>query len=70
MVAVPDATPVTIPEAEPTVATVVVLLAHAPPPASVSDVVRPTHTLAVPVIEDGSGLIVATSDVRHPVPNV
>ena len=60
MVVVPEATPVTTPEAL-TVAADVLLLLHTPPPvASLSVVVALAHTVVVPVIEpaDGSGLMV------------
>ena len=51
--AVPFATPVTVPLVLPTVATPVLLLLHTPPPASVSDVNEPAHTAAVPLIAEG-----------------
>lgn len=66
MVEVPDATPETIPELEPTVATPVLLLVHNPPPASLSVVIEPAHTSAVPLIDDGDGLTVTTVVVVHP----
>jgi len=48
---VPVATPVTTPDVDPIVATLVVVLDHLPPvDASLSVVVDPTHTLSVPVI--------------------
>ena len=62
MVAVPAATPVTVPVL-PTVATVVAVLLQAPPVvASLNPVVAPAQTIAVPVIvpADGSGLTVTT----------
>ena len=62
MVAVPAATPVTMPVL-PTVATVVAVLLHAPPVvASPNPVVAPAQTVAVPVIvpADGNGLTVTT----------
>ena len=62
MVAVPAATPVTMPVL-PTVATVVAVLLHAPPVvASLNPVVDPAQTIAVSVIvpADGSGLTVTT----------
>jgi hypothetical protein len=69
IVVVPELTPETIPDA-PTVATAVLLLLHVPPPASVSAVVEPTHTLAAPVIALGDELIVTTTVALHPVANV
>ena len=55
MVAVPVVPPVTMPVLKPTVATVVLLLDHVPPPASLNAVVVPGQTLVTPVIADGSG---------------
>jgi len=55
MVTVPEATPVTMPVAGPTVAVAVLLLAHVPPVvASASVVVDPAQTVAVPVIAAGA----------------
>ena len=65
---VPEATPVTIPELVPTVASVTLLLNHVPPGvASVSVVVKPMHTLSVPDIAAGNGLTVTTVVEVHPV---
>lgn len=51
---VPDATPVTTPVAEPTVATAVLLLVQVPLDiVELRVVVDPTHTDAVPVIDTG-----------------
>ena len=59
IVEVPAATPVTMPEEEPMVATEVLLLVHVPPlVASVSVVVWPVHTLVVPAIAAGVGFTV------------
>jgi hypothetical protein len=59
--------PVTTPEAEPTVATRLLLLLHVPPPgASVSDIVPPVHTVVAPIIADGNGLTVTTVVVKQP----
>ena len=63
----PAATPVTTPVVELTVAFAVLLLAHTPLPASLSMVVWPTHTLAVPDIDAGNGLTVTTVVVIQPV---
>ena len=53
-----------------TVAAVVLLLLHAPRGlASLSAVVKPAHTLVVPVIADGNGLTVTCVVVWQPVPN-
>ena len=60
IVVVPEATPVTTPEAL-TVAADVLLLLHTPPPvASLIVVVAPGHTVVVPVMDpaDGNGLTV------------
>jgi len=68
---VPAVTPVTTPLLVPMVATVVLLLLHEPPAvASLSVVVRPEQTLAVPVMEAGNGLTVTTTDVIQPVDKV
>jgi hypothetical protein len=62
IIGLPAATPVTIPLLVPIVARVTLLLVHVPPAvASVSVVVKPTHTLAVPLIDAGSGLTVTTA---------
>ena|ERR1043165_2853550 len=54
MLAVPEATPVTMPEPEPTIAIVPLLLIHVPPEVlPVSVVVRPAQTVLVPDMEDG-----------------
>ena len=59
MVTVPADTPVTTPVPEPTVALLVLLLLQVPPVvASVNAVVKPAHTLVVPVIEAGNGFTV------------
>ena len=56
MVAVPAVMPVTTPEAEPILATLVLLLTHVPPEdASLSVVVPPTHTELAPVIAGTEG---------------
>ena len=63
MITVPDETPVTIPVDEPTVAIPVAPELHTPPlVASVSALVAPTQTVAVPVIDATEiGLTVAIS---------
>ena len=59
MIAVPPDMPVTTPEPLPTVAIVVLLLVHVPPPvASLNVVVKPTHTDVIPVIVAGRGFTV------------
>jgi hypothetical protein len=69
MVAVPAATPVTIP-VEPTVAIVVLLLLHVPAlVASAKPVVNPVHTTFVPVIAAGNGFTVTVA-VTLPQPVV
>ena len=74
MEAVPADTPVTTPDAEPTVATPVLPEVHVPPAvASLSVVVSPAQTTAVPVIADGSGLTVTVTwaelvQLNAPVP--
>ncbi len=66
----PAATPVTIPEPEPTVATDDVPVVQVPPPASVSAVVIPTQTVPVPVIVPGNGFTVTTAVIRQAVLSV
>jgi len=64
----PPATPVTIPELEPTVASAVLLLVHVPPVvASLNVVVANGQRTIVPVIAAGSGLTVSVVVVKHPV---
>ena len=54
MLTEPEATPVTMPDVEATVAIAVLLLLHVPPVVpSLSATVDPTHTLVVPAIADG-----------------
>ena len=64
---VPAATPVAIPDVAPIVATVVMPLLQVPVPVLVSTVVCPTHMLGVPPMAAGSGLMVITLVVLHPV---
>lgn len=71
MVGTPPATPVTTPDAEPMVASAVLLLLHTPlgvPLLSVD--VEPTQTLAVPVMAAGVGLTVIAKVEKQPVANV
>ena len=67
--AVPAPAPKTLP-VEPTVATVISLLLHVPPPASDKVVVNPEQTLRLPSIAVGNGLTVTTAVVIHPVGRV
>jgi hypothetical protein len=70
IVAVPEATPVTIPVDEPTVAIAPLLLLHAPPAVvSFKFSVDPTHTGLEPVIPV-NGLTVIIVVVMHPVASV
>lgn len=69
IVDVPGVNPLTSPVAEPTVATLVALLVHAPPPGDDKVVVAPAHTLAVPVIGDGADITVTVIVVLHPLGN-
>ncbi len=67
MMDVPEATPVTMPDDRPIVATPVLPLLHVPPlVASVSVVVESTHAVIVPPIDDGIGLTVTTAVAKHP----
>ena len=69
-VTVPAAIPVTTPVPL-IVAVPGALLAHVPPAeASVNDVVRPTHTVSVPVMDAGSGFTVTIPVVIQPVGSV
>lgn len=67
---VPEATPETMPELEPMVATVASLLVHEPPPASLRVVVDPAHTKAVPLIADGVAITAITVVAAQPVDSV
>ena len=63
----PADTPVTVPVSEPTVATVVLVLVHDPPPAgSLSVTVSLAHTLAGPLIVVGERLTVIVVCALHP----
>ena len=71
IVTVPVMTPASKPVAEPMVAMVVLLLLQAPPvDASLSVVVLPVHTRAVPVIVPGNAFTVTVATVKHPVGSV
>ncbi len=59
MTGTPDDTPVTSPEPS-TVASPELLLPQVPPPASLSEVIEPTHTFIVPEIAAGAALTVIT----------
>ena len=66
---VPADTPVRVPVVPPEtmVATPVLTLLHVPPLVpSLSIVVEPWHTLAVPVIAAGNGFTVTVTDRVHP----
>ena len=67
---VPGVTPVAMPEAVPIVALPLLLLQVPPEGVALSVVVKPTHTLAVPEIDDGDGFMVTVVVVKHPVGNV
>jgi hypothetical protein len=67
MVAVPEATPPTIPVPDPTVATDVLLLIQVPPDeTSLNDIFDPTHTAVGPVMADGIGFTVTMAVVLQP----
>ena len=67
----PYDTPVTTPVDEPIVAMPVLPLVHVPPlVASLMLVVKPAHTVAVPVMDEGSGLTVTTTVEIQPVVSV
>jgi hypothetical protein len=66
----PTATPVTMPDADPTVAIGRLPLLHVPPLLpSVKAVVCPWHTDEIPVIPPGSGLTVTIANTEQPVGN-
>jgi len=67
--AVPWDTPVTTPVDSPTVATAALLVDHVPPAVpSPSDVVEPTQTTGIPVIDSGIEFTVTVLVDVHPVP--
>jgi hypothetical protein len=70
MVALPAATPLTIPVAEPIVAIEVLLLLQVPPEVALFNVVvLPVHTVAVPVMVPADGvLLTVTTAVAVAVP--
>ena len=63
IVAVPAVTPVTMPEEEPTVALVLLLLQVPPAVASVSVIVAPSQTEELPEIDGGVGFTVTVTVV-------
>ena len=67
----PAVTPVTTPEPDPTVATPVAPLVHAPPDGEeLRVVVAPVHNDAVPVIDEGVVLTVTGAITKHPPDSV
>ena len=74
IVGVPAATPPTVPAPAPdamTVAWAVLLLLQMPAAvASLRTVVRPVHTVCVPVMLAGCGFTVTKTEVEHPVGKV
>jgi len=71
MVAVPAATPETIPDVTPTLAIRLLLLVQLPlPVASASVIAEPTQTLVKPDIAAGNELTVTTAVAAHVVGNV
>lgn len=71
MVGTPTERPVAIPVVAPIGAIVTSLLLHVPVPvALVNVVVRPTHTVFVPLIAAGSGLTVTIIVLIQPVGSV
>ena len=68
MFAVPAATPVTMPVADPTVATVASLLLHVPGPAAlVRAMVAPAHTVPGPVNAPGAVLTTKVANAAQPL---
>lgn len=71
MSAVPAATPVTMPDDGPTVATEILLLVHVPPNAELNnEIVCPTQTDDGPDIAGGLGFTVKVLVRTQPVPRV
>jgi hypothetical protein len=68
--AVPVVMPVTMPEAEPTVAMPAEAGLQVPPPPSVSVVVPPVQMLNAPLMAAGNGCTVTVVVVKQPVGNV
>ena len=70
MILLPAVTPVTLPVVELAVA-LALLLVHVPPvTASLSVVLRPAHTVGVPVMVAGTGLTVKARVLMQPVGHV
>ena len=65
IVVVPALTPLTTPVDDTTVATAVLELLQVPLPSSLSVVVAPRQTVNVPIIPDGKGFTVTTSDLTQ-----
>ena len=70
MIELPGIRPVTIPDAEPIVATLVLPEVHVPPPPSVKVVVEPSHKEAVPEIDEGEAATVTITNELQPSPSV
>jgi hypothetical protein len=71
ILAVPPATPVTIPSSEPTVAMVVALLLQVPPPTLLLRVVvPPAHILPAPVMAAGVSNIFILVVLKQPVESI
>ena len=68
IIAVETDMPVTTPVPDPTVATAVLPLVHVPPPdASLKAIVDPTQTDGEPVMANGKGFTVTTTEAEQPV---
>jgi hypothetical protein len=67
---VPEATPVTSPVSEPTVAAEVLLLVQVPPLTFVREIETPVQTLEDPDIAEGVEIMFTVVVVEHPVPKV
>ncbi len=67
IVVVPVPVPVITPVLKAAVATLVLLLVHVPPPASLRLVVNPLHKKVLPVIVPGAGLTVIGLLTEQPV---
>jgi hypothetical protein len=70
MLDVPAIFPVAIPDDDPIVATVVLLLDHVPPALLLTVVVSPAHTEAVPLMAAGIAFTVTVLVAKQPEINV
>ena len=67
IVAVPEPIPLTVPLADPTVTTAVLLLVHVPPPASLSVILEPVQIALLPLIVPAVDITVIDLATPQPV---